>query len=182
MNSTTFVLFGKYCLIVDQLDSKDSSLDFQLNCVISYFWNLDDNKVQMLTLRDGRGMKQGEREKNFAARSTPRFWLRQLRFRPARVNGTASRKADWWGCFGNTALQYNLPAPPPSQLRPEIPPNSTTPPSRRRSSAIPPPPQIRPCRHGRRAQKQRRGHAPNPALKVKCLSSFLLFRWTHAVA
>jgi hypothetical protein len=37
MNSTTFVLFGKYCPIVDQLGSKDSSRDFQLNCVISYF-------------------------------------------------------------------------------------------------------------------------------------------------
>jgi hypothetical protein len=37
MNSTNFVLFDKYCLIVDQLDSKDSSRDFQLNCVISYF-------------------------------------------------------------------------------------------------------------------------------------------------
>jgi hypothetical protein len=38
MNSITFVLFGKYCLIVDQLGSKDSSRDFQLNCVISYFF------------------------------------------------------------------------------------------------------------------------------------------------
>jgi len=38
MNSTTFVLFGKYCPIVDQLVSKDSSHDFQLNCVISYFF------------------------------------------------------------------------------------------------------------------------------------------------
>jgi hypothetical protein len=37
MNSTTFVLFDKYCPIVDQLGSKDSSRDFQLNCVISYF-------------------------------------------------------------------------------------------------------------------------------------------------
>jgi hypothetical protein len=37
MNSTTFVLFDKYCSIVDQLGSKDSSRDFQLNCVISYF-------------------------------------------------------------------------------------------------------------------------------------------------
>jgi hypothetical protein len=37
MNSTTFVLFGKYCPIMDQLGSKDSSRDFQLNCVISYF-------------------------------------------------------------------------------------------------------------------------------------------------
>jgi hypothetical protein len=37
INSTTFVLFGKYCLIVDQLGSKDSSRDFQLNWVISYF-------------------------------------------------------------------------------------------------------------------------------------------------
>jgi hypothetical protein len=37
MNSTTFVLFGKYCPTVDQLGSKDSSRDFQLNCVISYF-------------------------------------------------------------------------------------------------------------------------------------------------
>jgi hypothetical protein len=38
MNSTAFVLFGKYCSIVDQLGSKDSSRDFQLNCVISYFF------------------------------------------------------------------------------------------------------------------------------------------------
>ena len=38
MNSTTLVLFGKYCPIVDQLGSKDSSRDFQLNCVISYFF------------------------------------------------------------------------------------------------------------------------------------------------
>jgi hypothetical protein len=38
MNSTTFVLFGKYCSIVDQLGSKDLSRDFQLNCVISYFF------------------------------------------------------------------------------------------------------------------------------------------------
>jgi hypothetical protein len=37
MNSTIFVLFDKYCLIVDQLGSKDSSRDLQLNCVISYF-------------------------------------------------------------------------------------------------------------------------------------------------
>jgi hypothetical protein len=35
MNSTTFVLFDKYYPIVDQLDSKDSSRDFQLNCVIN---------------------------------------------------------------------------------------------------------------------------------------------------
>ena len=28
INSTTFVLFGKYCPIVDQLGSKDSSRDF----------------------------------------------------------------------------------------------------------------------------------------------------------
>jgi hypothetical protein len=38
MNSTTFVLFDKYCTIVDQLGLKDSSRDFQLNCVISYFF------------------------------------------------------------------------------------------------------------------------------------------------
>ena len=38
MNSSTFVLFGKYCPIVDQLGSKDSSRDFQLNYVISYFF------------------------------------------------------------------------------------------------------------------------------------------------
>ena len=34
VNSTTFVLFGKYCLIVDQLGSKNSSRDFQLNYLI----------------------------------------------------------------------------------------------------------------------------------------------------
>jgi hypothetical protein len=33
INSTTFVLFDKYCPTVDQLGSKDSSRDFQLNCV-----------------------------------------------------------------------------------------------------------------------------------------------------
>jgi hypothetical protein len=38
INSTTFVLFDKYYPIVDQLGSKDSSHDFQLNCVISYFF------------------------------------------------------------------------------------------------------------------------------------------------
>jgi hypothetical protein len=38
MNSTIFVLFDKYCSIVHQLGSKDSSRDFQLNCVISYFF------------------------------------------------------------------------------------------------------------------------------------------------
>jgi hypothetical protein len=38
MNSTTFDLFDKYCPIVDQLGLKDSSRDFQLNCVISYFF------------------------------------------------------------------------------------------------------------------------------------------------
>jgi hypothetical protein len=37
INSTTFVLFDKYCPIVDQLGSKDSSRDFQLNRVINYF-------------------------------------------------------------------------------------------------------------------------------------------------
>ena len=40
MNSSTFVLFDKYCPIVDQLSSKDSSRDFQLNCAISYFFYL----------------------------------------------------------------------------------------------------------------------------------------------
>jgi hypothetical protein len=40
MNSITFVLFDKYCPIVDQLGSKDSSRDFQLNCVISYIFYL----------------------------------------------------------------------------------------------------------------------------------------------
>jgi hypothetical protein len=38
MNIINFVLFDKYCPIVDQLDSKDSSRDFQLNYVISYFF------------------------------------------------------------------------------------------------------------------------------------------------
>ena len=37
-NSIIFILFGKYCQIVDQLGSKDSSRDFQLNYVISYFF------------------------------------------------------------------------------------------------------------------------------------------------
>ena len=40
MNSSIFVLFSKYCPIVDQLSSKDSSRDFQLNCAISYFFYL----------------------------------------------------------------------------------------------------------------------------------------------
>jgi hypothetical protein len=38
VNSTIFVLFDKYCSIVDQLGSKDSSRDFQLNYVISFFY------------------------------------------------------------------------------------------------------------------------------------------------
>jgi hypothetical protein len=38
MNSNNFVLFDKYCSIVDQLGSKDSSRDFQLNYVINYFF------------------------------------------------------------------------------------------------------------------------------------------------
>ena len=38
MNIITFVLFVKYCPIVDQLGSKNLSRDFQLNCVISYFF------------------------------------------------------------------------------------------------------------------------------------------------
>jgi hypothetical protein len=38
MNSIIFVLFGKYYPIMDQLGSKDSSRDFQLNYVISYFF------------------------------------------------------------------------------------------------------------------------------------------------
>jgi hypothetical protein len=37
MNSTIFVLFDKYW---DQLGLKDSSRDFQLNCVISYLFYL----------------------------------------------------------------------------------------------------------------------------------------------
>jgi hypothetical protein len=37
VNSIIFVLFDKYCPIMDQLGSKDSSRDFQLNYVISYF-------------------------------------------------------------------------------------------------------------------------------------------------
>ena len=37
MNSSTFVLFDKYCPIVNQLSSKDSSRDFELNCAINYF-------------------------------------------------------------------------------------------------------------------------------------------------
>jgi hypothetical protein len=40
MNSIIFVLFDKYCPIVDQLGSKDSSRDLQLNYVISYFFYL----------------------------------------------------------------------------------------------------------------------------------------------
>jgi hypothetical protein len=38
MNSINFVLFDKYCLIMDQLGLKDLSRDFQLNYVISYFF------------------------------------------------------------------------------------------------------------------------------------------------
>jgi hypothetical protein len=37
MNSIVFVLFSKYCPIVDQLGSRDSSRDFLLNYVISFF-------------------------------------------------------------------------------------------------------------------------------------------------
>jgi hypothetical protein len=40
INSITFVLFGKYYLIMDQLGSKDSSRYFQLICVINYFLSI----------------------------------------------------------------------------------------------------------------------------------------------
>jgi hypothetical protein len=40
MNSITFVLFDKYCPMMDQLGSKDSSRNFQLNYVIIYFFYL----------------------------------------------------------------------------------------------------------------------------------------------
>jgi hypothetical protein len=40
MNTIIFVLFDKYCPIVDQPGSKDSSRDLQLNYVISYFFYL----------------------------------------------------------------------------------------------------------------------------------------------
>jgi hypothetical protein len=46
MNSTTFVLFDKYCPIVDQLGSKDSSRDFELNCVIRYFFTYIQYSMQ----------------------------------------------------------------------------------------------------------------------------------------
>jgi hypothetical protein len=38
INSISFVLFDKYYPIIDQLGSKDSYRDFQLNCTISYFF------------------------------------------------------------------------------------------------------------------------------------------------
>jgi hypothetical protein len=48
MNNTIFVLFNKYCPIVDQLGSKDSSRDFQLNCVISYFLPISNTPCKRL--------------------------------------------------------------------------------------------------------------------------------------
>jgi hypothetical protein len=50
INSITFVLFGKYCPIVDQLGSKDSSRDFQLNCVISYFLPIFNTSCKWLKI------------------------------------------------------------------------------------------------------------------------------------
>jgi hypothetical protein len=50
MNSTTFVLFGKYCPIMDQLGSKDSSRDFQLNYVISYFLSIFNTPYKRLKI------------------------------------------------------------------------------------------------------------------------------------
>jgi hypothetical protein len=50
MNSTTFVLFNKYCPIVDQLGSKDSSRDFQQNCVISYFFTYINTPYKQLKI------------------------------------------------------------------------------------------------------------------------------------
>jgi hypothetical protein len=59
MNSITFVLFSKYYPIVDQLGSKDSSRDFQLNYVISYFLPTFNTLCKRLKInvmeREGRG-------------------------------------------------------------------------------------------------------------------------------
>ena len=38
INSVIFVLFDKYYPNVDKLGSKDSSHDFQLNCIINFFF------------------------------------------------------------------------------------------------------------------------------------------------
>jgi hypothetical protein len=40
MGTVAFVLFDNYCLIMDKLDSKDSSCDFMVNCVISFLFRL----------------------------------------------------------------------------------------------------------------------------------------------
>jgi hypothetical protein len=50
MNSIIFVLFNKYCPIVNQLGSKDSSRDFQLNCVISYFFTYINTSCKQLKI------------------------------------------------------------------------------------------------------------------------------------
>jgi hypothetical protein len=50
MNSTIFVLFDKYCPIVDQLGSKDSSHDFQLNYIISYFLPIFNTQYKQLKI------------------------------------------------------------------------------------------------------------------------------------
>jgi hypothetical protein len=38
INSIVFILFSKYCPIVDQLGLRDSSRDFLLNYVTSFFY------------------------------------------------------------------------------------------------------------------------------------------------
>ena len=50
MKSTTFILFDKYYPIVDQLGSKDSSRDFQLNCVISFFLSTFNTPCKQLKI------------------------------------------------------------------------------------------------------------------------------------
>jgi hypothetical protein len=50
MNNIIFVLFGKYYLIVDQLGSKNSSRDFQLNCIISYFLSIFNTSYKRLKI------------------------------------------------------------------------------------------------------------------------------------
>jgi hypothetical protein len=50
MNSTTFVLFGKYYQIVDQLGSKDLSRNFQLNYVINYFLHTFNTPCKQLKI------------------------------------------------------------------------------------------------------------------------------------
>jgi hypothetical protein len=90
INSTIFVLFSKYCPIMDQLCSKDSSRDFQLNCIISYFF------TYIYYFMHGPKIDMMEREwKNF------NFWSASKQGLNKQKEGHDCRKASFsketWG-------------------------------------------------------------------------------------